>query len=374
QFENKATATLHRHFSFVEQNNQGEIISAQQREWYYPIYYTAPLSTNLKVLGFDLGSNPQRLKSLMKSVDTNAPVASLRLKVLQSKQDSSDFLVILAIYKQDSLTATAEQRHHSLQGFAVAVLEIGQMIEAILSRHAGMAGLEIQFMDSDARGGDQLLYLHAPHNADNGLHIDAKGRYQTNETMQFADRKWQIIAKSANSDLYPVWSSGSLQLPMAIFILSGILAFYLRRAGQREIEHNEMLVYQTALLDAMPNPIFVLNEQLEFSSCNKAYEQFFNIKREDYLGKPSSELNYYSDATKHAFSVADLAMENIDGSSHEEISITTQAGLKFDIIYWRTSFSLDDEKSAGMIGILIDITERKQAELALLQSEQRFDL
>ncbi|NOR80631.1 MAG: response regulator, partial [Methyloprofundus sp.] len=374
QFENKATATLHRHFSFVEQNNQGEIISAQQREWYYPIYYSDPLSTNLKVLGFDLGSNPQAVKSMMKSIDTNAPVALVRLKVLQSKQDSYDFIVILPVFKQQSPIATAEQRYHSLQGFAVEVLEIGQMIEAIFSRHAGMAGLEIQFLDSGSSTEEQLIYLHSPPYADDTLHIHVEGQYQAEETMQFADRTWKIIAKSANSDLYPVWSSGSLQLPIVIFILSGILAFYLRRAGQREIEHNEMLAYQTALLDAIPNPIFVFNNQHEFSSCNKAYEQFFNIKRDDYLGQSCIDLDYYSDATKQAFLIADSAMDNGDNSTHEEIAITTQAGQKFDIIYWRTAFTLVDDKSASMIGILIDITERKQAELALLQSEQRFDL
>jgi len=374
QLEKKAVATLNRNFAFVEQNTQGEIISAQQREWYYPIYYAEPLSNNLKVLGFDLGSNPQRLKSMMKSVDTNAPVASLRLKVLQSKQDNYDFIVILPVFKQNAFIATAEQRHHSLQGFAVAVLNVGHMIEAIFSRHAGMAGLEIQFMDNEALTEEQLLYLHKPRYADNSLHIETKGQYQTNETMRFADRKWKITAKSANSDLYPVWSSDSLQLPIAIFILSGILAFYLRRAGLREIEHNEMLAYQTALLDAIPNPIFVFNNQHEFSSCNKAYEQFFNIKRDDYLGKSCIDLGYYSDATKQAFLIADAAMDNGNDSTHEEISITTQAGHTFDIIYWRTAFTLGDGKSAGMIGILIDITERKQAELALLQSEQRFDL
>jgi len=255
-------------------------------------------------------------------------------------------------------------------------LNVGQMIEAILSRHTQMAGLEIQFIDSNTMDGEKFLYLHTPRfiakspqfkNGDGQIQYP----YQTDASMQFADRQWKIIAKSADSDLYPVWSSNSLQLPIAIFLLSGILAFYLRHAGLREIERNEMLAYQTALLDAIPNPIFVFNERHEFSSCNKAYEQFFIIRREDYLGRASANLDFYSEKTKQVFSAANKEMQNKDGSTHKEISISTQTGQQYDIIYWRTRFTLGDEKTAGMIGILIDITERKQAELALQQSEQR---
>ncbi|OQK17383.1 hypothetical protein AU255_05750 [Methyloprofundus sedimenti] len=375
-YEKRAKETLKIDFSFIDQNTQGNIIQEHQHKWYYPVYYVEPLNANIKVLGFDLGSNPQIFKSMMKSVITNAPTASLRQQLFQSTRNNNEFIIYLPVFKQNSPIATADQRQQSFKGFAVAILNVGQMIEAILSRHARMSGLDIEFQDNNTTE-EQFLYLHtAPHSTNNQDITNAYTQhvYQTEETMRFADREWKITAKSASSNLYPAWSSDSLHLPTAIFILSSMLAFYLRRAGLREIEHYELLAYQTALLDAIPNPIFVFNEQQKFSSCNRAYEHFFNIQREDYLGLPATALDFYSEATKQAFYQANLAMKNKNGSTHEEIAITTQTGRTADIIYWRTIFTLGDGKSAGIIGILIDITERKQAELALLQSEQRFDL
>ncbi len=361
-FEEQIASQMQTDFTFVEHNDQGKITTAQQRDWYYPIVYVEPLNPNLNVLGFDLGSHPQCLKSMLKSVNINAPTASPRVQLFQTNKTNYDFIVSLPVFKQNSALATPAQRQNSLKGFALAVINVGQMIEAILSRHAGMSGLNIQFLNTDLLPDGQLLYLHTPRFASHNTHnSDGQYHYQTDATMQFADQKWKIIATSADAELYPEWNPSNLHLPIAIFILSAVLAFYLRRAGLREIERNEMLAYQTALLDAIPNPIFVFNEYQKFSSCNQAYEQFFNIRREDYLGKTLADLDYYSSDTKQAFATADLAMQNQKDSVHEGISISNQAAQKVDISYWRTAFTLGDGRPAGIIGILIDISELKQA-------------
>ena len=92
-------------------------------------------------------------------------------------------------------------------------------------------------MDIESLNHAHLFHINKHRLAKEALNqgdIDFQSSYKTDETLQFADRKWKIIAKSANTDLYPEWSWSSLHIPIAIFILSCILAFYLRRAGLRE--------------------------------------------------------------------------------------------------------------------------------------------
>ena len=40
-----------------------------------------------------------------------------------------------------------------------------------------------------------------------------------------------------------------------------------------------------AAVDNLPNPIFMKDEDARFFFFNKAYSEFFNMKRSEYIGK-----------------------------------------------------------------------------------------
>ena len=57
-------------FRITEQNAEGGLVTAAQRDEYYPVYFVEPFRGNQSALGFDLGSNPQRMEALARARDS----------------------------------------------------------------------------------------------------------------------------------------------------------------------------------------------------------------------------------------------------------------------------------------------------------------
>jgi len=132
----------------------------------------------------------------------------------------------------------------------------------------------------------------------------------------------------------------------------------------------QQLAYQSALLDAVPNPIFVKDTDGIFTACNKAYTQAFGIKQQDFIGKTVLELDYLPEADRQAFFDADMKLIQEGGATREEITIQYADGRDYEVMYWRNSFQLLDGKPGGMMGIVIDISDRKETERALHTAKQ----
>ena len=129
-----------------------------------------------------------------------------------------------------------------------------------------------------------------------------------------------------------------------------------------ELNLEEQLAFQRQLLDALPNPVFVKGPDTVFTAFNSAYEEAFGVRREDMLGKIVLDLDFFSLAERQAFQEADQALIRRGGQTSEEVLIKMADGRLHNVLYQRRTFKLSDGSRGGMIGTIIDITERHRTE------------
>ncbi|MFQ5642279.1 MAG: response regulator, partial [Thiogranum sp.] len=356
-------------FFFADKDSRGGIQPAPQRERYFPVLYAEPVELNRPILGYDPGGNPERLNILLRAARENRPIASGRIRLIQAGQDIYGTAVALPIYADMPLMETPETRLAALKGFAVAVFEFGPMIETILEQHTSPAGLELVFEDTSAPDNEKFLYHHlARVDTDQGEQpVTGPGNdpRKSVRKIEFANRPWTITAYAADPGLYPSWNPGSLWLPLGAFVLSLALAAYLRRAALRERERARLLTYQSALLNAIPIPIFVKDIHTVFTTCNEAFEQTFGIRRADLVGKTVLDLDFIPAQEQQKLQQADMELLREGGFRQEERTLPYADGMDHDVMYWRTTFDIARGEPGGMIGGLVDVTELKSLQAKL---------
>ena len=144
-------------FQITEREAQGQMVRAARRDAYFPVTYVEPYEMNKLALGFDLASNPARLEALRQARDTGEPVATARITLVQETGRQFGFLIFLPIYHNGLPHTTVEERRQNLQGFALGVFRIGDMVESSLHRF-DQQGIALALSDQTAPEDQRVLY------------------------------------------------------------------------------------------------------------------------------------------------------------------------------------------------------------------------
>jgi PAS domain S-box-containing protein len=125
----------------------------------------------------------------------------------------------------------------------------------------------------------------------------------------------------------------------------------------------EQFHFLQKLIDTIPTPIFYKDIQGMYQGCNAAFEAYLGLPKEVIVGKliydiaPQDLVETYREA--------DLALFRQPGIQTYEASVLYADGTRHDVIFNKATFRNADGSVGGLVGAILDITERKRAEEAL---------
>lgn len=284
-------------FEFTERTEEGKLVRAENRQEYVIVYYIEPLENNKPALGFDIASNPTRLKAIKEGFNAGKLSSTDRITLVQETGKQFGILLLLPIYQQGVSLGTIEERYKNRKGFAVEVLRIGDVIETALKDFSD-EGIDLYLLDLSADVEKQFLYYRPSRFSEmTDPPVEEKeikkGLYW-NKIFDFAGHQWGLIFKASpfylkSQQFWQAWTVLSASL-----LLTFMLAFYLlkkikytveiERKVSQEIQTRKKLAKEILerkraeekaarfghILERSLNEIYVFNaETLKFNQVNK---------------------------------------------------------------------------------------------------------
>lgn len=129
---------------------------------------------------------------------------------------------------------------------------------------------------------------------------------------------------------------------------------------QLDLRLREQLHFLEQLIDAIPSPLFFQDPKGRYLSVNQAFERYIGMDRETLTGKTVFDIAPINLA--RTYNRADMELLAAGGTQAYESSVIDGDGNNREVIFHKAVFHQSDGDKGGIVGILLDITERKLAE------------
>ncbi len=167
-----------------------------------------------------------------------------------------------------------------------------------------------------------------------------------------------------------VWIVVAVMALMAVSIVALLVVLRTRRKSEQAIRANERFL--NSLLETIPNPLFYKDSQGRYQGCNTAFAGQLGLTPEQVIGRTVHDV--YDAAYAAIYANKDEELLQHPGVQTYESRMRDSQGRVRDIVVYKATYGDGDDQAAGIVGVILDITERKHGEEALRASENRLKL
>ncbi len=356
---------------------------ATPRTEYSSILYLEPFDwRNRRAFGFDMYSEPLRRAAMARARDTGQASLSARVTLVQEtdKDVQAGTLLYVPIYKSGSETASAEQRPDLLLGWAYSPLRMYDMMEGLLAAEFPelREQIGIGLFDGDDALPETTLYEShpAPLTAVD-LHMD--------DRLSLYGQTWHLHAYAL-----PAFSRNRDSGRSHLIFLSGLIVSCLLALGayqfgrsHRQIgealrqlsDTNESLTQSQnelrTIYDASDAAMFVIDTQGKIIHANQRMSQMFACPLERLIGSTYQSHLHPDEQPSGEANVSGLANGSLPSVALERRYVRCNGETFWGYV---SSRPLADKSAAitQIVGVIIETTERHEAENRLRLSEQRY--
>ena len=359
----------------------------------FVVKYLEPEAEHARLLGIDMGTEPQRRAAAEKARDTGQPVLTPQISLRGTNATRrSGLMMLLPVFRHGTPTDTPESRRANIAGWVYGRFITAQLMHGILGEKAQM--LHFKVIDRAEQEAETLIFDSAAEPG--GAQKNYRSRFTLVGSLAVGRRVWLLrfstrpafdAAISRSAEKFVAVGGGLISLLLFGIALSlsttraralnmaKDMTMAFRAANERlekesaerqrsaaALEHERFLL--RTLMDNLPDRIYFKDAQSRFLRNSRAHlERFGLTDASQAIGK--SDFDFFTE--EHARKAYDDEQQII--RSGQPITTEEKETWPDGSVTWAlsTKLPLRDEQgqTIGTFGISRDITARKNAEEAL---------
>jgi CHASE1-domain containing sensor protein len=188
----------------------------------YIISYFEPFDPANKYIGFDVKSQPERLRALVDARDTGLPSATSKIKLLNDPNKEPSLVIYLPIYQTGYPINTIIERREALVGFVSVAFKMESIMGNVFSKY-NQEVLNVEIYDVTDKPGysiSNLLY--------DSDRVNWNGtKHETTIDFELLDRNWKLLFTKEVSLEWVDYEMRNINLLLIMSLITGSLLIFI---------------------------------------------------------------------------------------------------------------------------------------------------
>ena len=143
-----------------------------------------------------------------------------------------------------------------------------------------------------------------------------------------------------------------------------------RRKAERV--NREQLHFLQSVMDNVPCPLFIKDTGLVYRGCNAAFEKMVALQKTHIVGR--TVFDVFDDEVVEEIRSREIDLLRTQKPQCYELPVKRQDSSATEMLFHEAAYRRGDGALAGLVGVALDISERKQAERILIENEQYINM